>query len=67
MLRLKVERRREEQARKIEELMQMFNVQGSNSNYPIGGSSLRSNSSTVTIDPRIAKTKDLFQMFHLVR
>jgi hypothetical protein len=65
-IRLKVERRKQEQARKIGELMQMFNVPGSNSNYPIGGSSLSSNLTTVT-DPKIQKTRDLFEMFHLVR
>jgi hypothetical protein len=66
LVRLKVVRRKEQQISKVRELMQMFNVPGSNSNYPIGGSSLRSNSATPA-DPKIQKTIDLFQMFHLVR
>lgn len=69
-IRLKVVRRQEEQARKIGELMQMFKVPNTNSNsyyQPIiGASSLSGNPTTVT-DPKIAKTKDLFQMFCLDR
>ena len=34
---------------------------------PIGGSSLSVHPTNVTIDPRIAKTRDLFQMFGLNR
>ena len=67
-VRLKVERRKQEQVRKIGELMQMFNVPNTNSNsyyQPIIGAS--SLSVTDKIDPKIAKTRDLFEMFHLVR
>lgn len=65
-IRLKTLRRQEEQVRKVRELMQMFKVPShSNSYYIIGGSRLLNN--LANIDPKIAKTKDLFQMFHLVR
>lgn len=67
-IRLKSLRRQEQQISKIGNLMSMFNVNpNSNSNYyqPVGGSSSASNSSA--IDPKIANTKDLFEMFHLAR
>jgi hypothetical protein len=67
-IRLKVLRRKEQQISKVKELMEMYNVNPSYSNYegyqPIGASSL---SVTGSIDPRIQKTKDLFQMFRLDR
>ena len=68
-IRLKLQRRQEEQARKIGELMQMYSINvpiGSNYNYyqPVGGSSLVSNSPA---DPRTQKVKSLFEMFHLAR
>lgn len=50
----------------------MFNVNpnlSSNPNYQpiIGGSSLSVTDNAPAIDPKIAKTKDLFQMFGLIR
>jgi hypothetical protein len=68
-IRLKVVRRNEERINKTKGLMDMFNV-NPHSNYqyeyqPTGASSF-SNWITPT-DPRIQKTKDLFQMFHLAR
>lgn len=66
-IRLKLVRKKEEQLKKVAELMSMWKVP-SYSNYegcqPIGASSL---SVTDSIDPRIQKTKDLFQMFRLDR
>ena len=62
-IRLKVIRRQEERARKVKELMEMFKVPNSNSYYqyqPIGASSS-------TIDPKIEKTRELFEMFNLAR
>jgi hypothetical protein len=69
VIRLKVLRRQEERAKKIGELMDMYHVNSNQSyNYqPVGGSSLNSNYSTVTNDPKIQTTKNLFQMFHLAR
>jgi hypothetical protein len=64
-IRLKVERRKGQQISKVKDLMQMFKVPYSNSYYIIGGSSLLSN--LANIDPKIAKTKDLFEMIHLTR
>jgi len=64
-IRLKIIRKQQERARKISELMQMFNVNPSSNSYqyqPIGASNI-----TPIIDPRIQKTKDLFEMYHLVR
>jgi hypothetical protein len=63
-IRLKTLRRQEEQTSKVRELMDMYSIKVPNSNYyeqyqPIGASSV--------IDPRIEKTKDLFQIFHLFR
>jgi hypothetical protein len=70
-IRLKVVRRQEEQVRKVKELKEMFRVPNSNSFYhqyqPIGASSFGSYFQTATIDPKIQKTKDLFEIFHLVR
>ena len=70
-MRLKVLRRQEQRISKVKELMDMYSIKVPNSNsynyQPIGGSSLLSNLTTVTIDPKIAKTKDLFEMFHLAR
>ena len=69
-IRLKVLRRQQEKARKIGELRDMYHVNPNQSyNYypPVGGSSLNSNYSTVTNDPKIQKTKELFQMFHISR
>lgn len=67
-IRLKVIRRQQEQARKVKELM-MFTIKVprySNSYYqyqPIGASN------TSVIDPKIEKTRNLFEMFglHLAR
>jgi hypothetical protein len=61
-IRLKVLRRQEERIRKVAELMNMWKVPGypTYEYQPIGASSS-------TIDPRIQKTKDLFEMFHLIR
>jgi hypothetical protein len=70
-IRLKVEMRKQQQVRKIGELMEMFKV---NPNYyqyqyqPTGASNfsnLTTTTRTTPIDPRIQRTKDLFQMFHL--
>lgn len=65
-IRLKVVRRKEQQISKVKDLMEMFKVPNTNSNsyyyhqyQPIGASS--------TIDPRIQKTRNLFEMFHFVR
>ena len=72
-IRLKLVRRQEERINKVKELMDMYSIKVPNSNsynnyQPIGGSSLSSNlTPVVTFDPRIQKTKDLFQMFHLAR
>ena len=66
-IRLKVKRQEEQRISKVKELMQMFKVPNTNSNYQqyeLTGASL---SVTDNIDPRIQKTKDLFQMFHLAR
>jgi hypothetical protein len=70
-IRLKTLRRQEEQARKVKDLMQMFKGPNSNSYYqyqyqPTGASSF-SNWTTPNIDPKIQKTKDLFEMLHLAR
>lgn len=71
-IRLKTLRRQEEKINKVKGIMEMFNViPNSNSYYyqyqPIGASSLESNFPTATIVPKIQKTKDLFEMFHLAR
>lgn len=71
-IRLKVVRRKEQRISKVKELMDMFNVNlnlSSNPNYQpiIGGSSLSVTDNAPAIDPKIAKTKDLFQMFGLIR
>lgn len=65
-IRLKTLRKQEEQINKVKELMEMFKVPNSNSynQYQPIGASL---SVTDNIDPKIAKTRDLFQMFHLAR
>lgn len=70
VIRLKVLKRanKEQQLDKVKDLMQMFHVDR-NTNYqfqPIGASSF-SNSQTAINDPRIQKSKALFQMFHLAR
>jgi hypothetical protein len=69
-IRLKVVRRKEEQISKVKGLMDMFNVNSNTNSYyyqyqPTGASNF-SNLQT-NIDPRVQKTKDLFQMFHLAR
>jgi hypothetical protein len=68
-IRLKVKRQEEQRISKVRELMDMFNVNpNTNSNYqPVGGSSLSVTDKAPAIDPKIAKTRDLFEMFHLVR
>jgi hypothetical protein len=71
-IRLKVVRRKEQQISKVRELMEMFKVNpnlSSNPNYQpiIGGSSFLVTGKAPAIDPKIAKTKDLFQMFGLIR
>jgi len=69
-IRLKVVRRLEQRINKVKDLMQMYHLDTNQYNQgyqPTGGSSLRSNFAAVTIDPKIAKTRDLFQMFHVVR
>lgn len=63
-IRLKVLRRKEQQISKVKGLMDMFHIDRNQDYQPIGASSLVSN---LPIDPRIAKTKDLFEMFHLAR
>ena len=64
-IRLKIIRQKHEQIRKIGELMDMFKVNPSYYQYQpmIGASS----NITSTIDPKIEKTRELFQMFHLAR
>jgi hypothetical protein len=70
VLRLKVVRRLEQRINKVKDLMDMYSININPNNYqyqgyqPTGASSLVSNTPQ---DPRIQKTKDLFQMFHLVR
>jgi hypothetical protein len=72
-IRLKVVKRKEEQARKVKDLMDMFKVPNTSSNTYyhheriIGGSSLSVTDNAPAIDPKIAKTKDLFLMFGLIR
>lgn len=70
-IRLKVVRRQEEQARKIGELMNMYSIKVPsypNYNYqPIMGGSTLPSWTSPYIDPRIQKTKDLFQMFQIDR
>lgn len=62
-IRLKVERRKEQQINKVKDLMQMFSVPSfpTYQYQPIGGST------SATINPKIEKTRNLFEMFHLVR
>ena len=69
VIRLKLQRRKEEQTNKVRDLMQMFKVP----NFPtyqqyqsIGASNI-SNSQTAINDPRTQATKNLFEMFHLER
>lgn len=62
-IRLKTLRRKEQQINKVKDLMQIFKVPNSNLYYyqqyqPIGGS-------LSAIDPRIQRTRNLFEMFHL--
>ncbi|MDW0283458.1 MAG: hypothetical protein QN720_13205, partial [Nitrososphaeraceae archaeon] len=69
-IRLKVLRQREQRIKKIKNMMDMYSINVSpNQSYnyyqPVGGSSLNSNYSTVTNDPQIEATKNLFQMFHV--
>jgi len=46
--------------------MEMFKVPNSNyQQYQLTGASSFSNWATPNTDPRIQKTKDLFEMFHL--
>ncbi|MGB5090755.1 MAG: hypothetical protein WBN72_07410 [Nitrososphaeraceae archaeon] len=68
-IRLKILKEQEERLRKIGELMNRWKVPTYPTyNYqPVGGSSLMSNPSTVTIDPKIQVTKNLFQMFGIDR
>ena len=67
ILRLKVKRQQEQEQEqrisKVRDLMEMFKVPGmpTYQYQPIGASS------SSTIDPKIQKTKDLFDMFHLAR
>jgi len=67
ILRLKVKRQQEQEQEqrisKVRDLMEMFKVPGmpTYQYQPIGASS------SSTIDPKIQKTKDLFEMFHLAR
>ncbi len=63
-IRLKVVRRQEEQARKVKGLMDMFHIDRNQDYQPMGASNLSSNWTSVTTDPRIQKTKGLFEMFH---
>jgi hypothetical protein len=71
-IRLKTLRRKEQQINKVRGLMDMFNVNpnlSSDPNYQpiIGGSSLSVTDKVPAIDPKIQKTRDLFQMFGLIR
>jgi hypothetical protein len=74
-IRLKVLKQKEDRIKKVAELMNMYKVPSVSVSYsyptyeyrPIGGSSLGSKLPTVTNDPRISKTKGLFDMFHLAR
>jgi hypothetical protein len=71
-IRLKTLRRKEQQISKVRELMDMFKVNpnlNSNTYYQpiIGGSSLPVTGKAPANDPKIAKTRDLFQMFGLIR
>ena len=63
-IRLKLQRikQEEEQTKKVRDLMEMFKVPNfpSYQYQPIGASSS-------VIDPRIQMTKNLFEMWHLVR
>jgi hypothetical protein len=74
VIRLKVKRQEEQRISKVRDLMDMFNVNpNSNSNsyqyqqYQPTGASNFSNWTTSTINPKIQKTKDLFQIFGLIR
>jgi hypothetical protein len=65
-IRLKVVKRKEEQISKVKDLMEMFKVPNSNyQQYQLTGASCFSNWAIPNTDPRIQKTKDLFEMFHL--
>ena len=65
VLRLKIKRQEEQRISKVRDLMEMFKVPSfpTYQYQPTGASS----SSSSAIDPRIQKTKDLFEMFHLAR
>ncbi len=66
VIRLKTLRRQEQKINKIKEMMDMYSIKvpsiPSYGYQPVGASS-----SSAIIDPKIEKTKDLFQMFHLAR
>ena len=69
VIRLKVLRKQEERINKIKDMMDMFKVptMPKYEYQPVGGSAVNSNSNLLSVDPKIAKTKELFQMFHLAR
>ena len=63
-IRLKVLRRQQERISKVKDLMEMFKVPSIS--YPTYGYQPIGASSSA-IDPKIQKTKELFDMFHLER
>lgn len=69
IIRLKAVRRLEQRISKVKELMDMYNINPySNYQYqyhPMGASS--SSTIPMSINPKIQKTRDLFDMFHLTR
>lgn len=73
VLRLKILRQQEQRINKVKNLIDMYSIRvpsiPSYEYQPVGGSttSLSSNPTTVTNDPKIQATKNLFQMFHADR
>ncbi len=66
-IRLKVLRKQEERINKIKNMMDMYSIKVPTSSIPSYGYQPIGASGLVTIDPKIAKTRELWQMFHIDR
>ena len=65
-LRLKAVKRLEQRISKVKELLDMYNV-NPNSNYQYQYQPMGASTSSSVIDPKIEKTRNLFEMFRLSR